>query len=433
MFFNQELKAEIAKLQKEIKKQDAIVKTADRGFCVVKLTTNNEILDVNQKYIDTLGYTLKELKEIGYKNLRNPSVTESDYEQLWSAIKKNMDVSGVYSQKRKNGSLVWFYVTFNPVFNDDHSKIEYIVAIAADITSYVNKVSESQNTLDAVNRSMAAIEFDMDGNIIEANKNFLDTLGYTFEEIKGKHHSIFCDQAFTQSPKYIEFWNRLKRGEFVAGKFKRVGKDNKEIWLEASYNPIFDANGKVYRVIKIAADITPQVLNDRENTKIASEMAQENDKLTTEGAKVIEETTNNMKQIAEMMQTSSSLVGSLGNQSDEITSVIQTIKDIADQTNLLALNAAIEAARAGEHGRGFAVVADEVRKLAERTSRSITEITTTINSIRDVTGQVVDNIKTSIEQVDDGVKLAGEAKEVMDKIRESASKVAQTIKERNEI
>ncbi|WP_249033692.1 methyl-accepting chemotaxis protein [Helicobacter cholecystus] len=160
-------------------------------------------------------------------------------------------------------------------------------------------------------------------------------------------------------------------------------------------------------------------------------MAQENDRLTTNGAKVIEETTNNMKQIAEMMQTSSSLVGSLGSQSDEITSVIQTIKDIADQTNLLALNAAIEAARAGEHGRGFAVVADEVRKLAERTSKSITEITTTINSIRDVTGQVVDNIKTSIEQVDDGVKLAGEAKEVMDKIRESASRVAQTIKEKN--
>ncbi len=432
MFFNQGLKVEIAKLQEEIKEQGAIVKAADRGFSVVKLTVNNEILDVNQKYLDTMGYTLKELKEVGYKNLRNPSVTESDYEKLWSASKSNVDVSGVYSQKSKSGALVWFYVTFSPVLSDDN-QIKYIVAIAADITSYVNKVSESQNTLDAVNRSMAAIEFDTDGNILDANKNFLDTLGYTIDEIKGKHHKIFCDQSFTQSPQYTEFWNRLKRGEFVAGKFKRLGKDNKEIWLEASYNPIFDSNGKVYRVIKFAADITPQVLNDRENTKIASEMAQENDKLTTEGAKVIEETTNNMKQIAEMMQTSSSLVGSLGSQSDEITSVIQTIKDIADQTNLLALNAAIEAARAGEHGRGFAVVADEVRKLAERTSRSITEITTTINSIRDVTGQVVDNIKTSIDQVDDGVKLAGEAKEVMDKIRESASKVAQTINERSEV
>ncbi|WP_420806133.1 methyl-accepting chemotaxis protein [Helicobacter pametensis] len=165
--------------------------------------------------------------------------------------------------------------------------------------------------------------------------------------------------------------------------------------------------------------------------RIASEMAQENDALTTDGTRVIEKTTDNMREISEMMQTSSSLVASLGAQSDEITSVIQTIKDIADQTNLLALNAAIEAARAGEHGRGFAVVADEVRKLAERTSYSITEITSTINSIRDVTGQVVESIKSSISQVEDGVRFANEAKEFMDQIRESASRVAKTIQERN--
>lgn len=432
MFFsnNNELKEQLARCQEKLKDQSAIVDATDRGFCIVKLDGDNGVLDVNQKYLTTMGYTLEELKRVGYKNLRNPKVSESDYEKLWAAIKTKTDVSGVYSQVRKDGSLVWFYVTFNPVF-DESGALSYVVAIAADISSFVKKANESQDALDAVNRSMATIEFDTDGNIIDANANFLSTIGYTLEEIKDKHHKIFCDPLFTQSQDYAKFWDRLRRGEFVAGKFKRIGKDNKEIWLEASYNPILDSNGRVYRVIKFATDITPQILNDRENTKIASEMAQENDKLTTEGAKVIEETTSNMKQIAEMMQVSSSLVASLGSQSDEITSVIQTIKDIADQTNLLALNAAIEAARAGEHGRGFAVVADEVRKLAERTTHSITEITSTINSIRDVTGQVVDNIKTSIGQVDDGVKLAGEAKEFMDKIRESASKVAKTIQERS--
>lgn len=427
---NNELKEKIACCQEKLKQQSAIVETADRGFCIVKLDSNNGVIDVNQKYIDTMGYSLEELKRVGYKNLRNPRVTDAEYEKLWSAIKAKADVSGVYSQVKKSGDLVWFYVTFNPVF-DESGALDYVVAIAADISSFVKKANESQDTLDAVNRSMATIEFDIDGNVIDANQNFLSTIGYSLDEIKDKHHRLFCDQAFTQSKEYAQFWDRLRKGEFVAGKFKRIGKDNKEIWLEASYNPILDANGRVYRVIKFATDITPQILNDRENTRIASEMAQENDKLTTEGAQVIEETTSNMKQIAEMMQVSSSLVASLGSQSDEITSIIQTIKDIADQTNLLALNAAIEAARAGEHGRGFAVVADEVRKLAERTSHSITEITSTINSIRDVTGQVVDNIKTSIGQVDDGVKLAGEAKEFMDKIRESASKVAKTIQERS--
>lgn len=432
MFFNnKQLQEDIKRYQQKIKDQEVIINTVNGGFSVIKLSPNNEILDANTRYLEVMGYTLSELKKIGYKNLRDPNVSESQYETLWNSIRENTEVtSGIYSQLRKDGKFVWFYVVFSPIF-DDKRNLNAIVAIAADITEFVEKSHEARDTLEAVDCSMATIEFDIQGNIVGANENFLKAVGYTLEEIKGKHHKIFCDPSFVQSSEYAAFWDRLRKGEFIAGKFKRFGKNNKEAWLEASYNPILDANGKVYRVIKFATDITPQVLNDRENMHIASNMAKENDELTTEGTKVIEKTTENMRQISEMMQTSSSLVASLGNQSDEITSVIQTIKDIADQTNLLALNAAIEAARAGEYGRGFAVVADEVRKLAERTSQSIAEITSTINSIRDVTGQVVESIKTSIHQVNDGAKLAGEAKEFMDKLRESASKVAQTIQDRS--
>lgn len=430
-FKNNQLHEDIKRYQEKIKDQEVMIHAIDGGFSVIKLSPNNEILDANARYLEAIGYTLSELKQIGYKNLRDPHVSDSQYETLWSSIKERNEVtSGIYSQVRKDGKFVWFYVVFSPLL-DAKKNLSAIVAIAADITEFVEKSHEARDTLNAVDCSMATIEFDIQGNIIGANENFLKAVGYTLDEIKGKHHKIFCDPSFIQSTEYAMFWDRLRKGEYIAGKFKRFGKNNKEAWLEASYNPILDANGNVYRVIKFAADITPQVLNDRENMVIASNMAKENDELTTEGTKVIEKTTENMRQISEMMQTSSSLVASLGNQSDEITSVIQTIKDIADQTNLLALNAAIEAARAGEYGRGFAVVADEVRKLAERTSQSIAEITSTINSIRDVTGQVVESIKTSIHQVNDGAKFAGEAKEFMDKLRESASRVAKTIQDRS--
>ncbi|WP_411710358.1 methyl-accepting chemotaxis protein [Helicobacter trogontum] len=168
-------------------------------------------------------------------------------------------------------------------------------------------------------------------------------------------------------------------------------------------------------------------MQEQERKTNAATLAAENDRLTDNGMRIINNTTENIQKIAQTMQQSATLVDSLSVQSNEIKAVIQTIKDIADQTNLLALNAAIEAARAGEHGRGFAVVADEVRKLAERTGHSIVQITSTINSILDSTSQVVASIETSIQEIDGSVALVDEAKSCMEQIRQSASEVVQAI------
>ncbi|ELM0865979.1 PAS domain-containing protein [Campylobacter jejuni] len=281
--------------------------------------------------------------------------------------------------------------------------------------------------LRSIGNTMAVIEFTTDGVILEANQNFLTTMKYSLSEIKGKHHSMFCLPEVVNSSAYSDFWEDLREGKFQSGKYIRYGRNNKKVYLEASYNPVKNDDGKIYKVIKFATDISEQVKKDQEKLRLISELAEKNDNLTQDGDRVIENTVSNVQNIADMMSQSSNLVSSLNQQSDEIKSIIQTISDIADQTNLLALNAAIEAARAGEHGRGFAVVADEVRNLAERTGHSVNEITTTINSIRNVTSQVVESIKSGLEDVNQSVELAKEARECMEKIRESSAEVAKAM------
>lgn len=238
---------------------------------------------------------------------------------------------------------------------------------------------------------------------------------------------MFCDSTYRNSKEYDRFWEDLRNGKYQSDKYVRYGRNNKKVDLEASYNPVRNDDGKIYKVIKFATDISEQVQRDEEKLRLISELADKNDSLTQEGDRVIENTVSNVQNIADMMSQSSNLVSSLNQQSDEIKSIIQTISDIADQTNLLVLNAAIEAARAGEHGRGFAVVADEVRNLAERTGHSVDEITTTINSIRNVTSQVVQSIKEGLEDVNHSVELAKEAKDCMEKIRESSAEVARAM------
>ncbi len=296
---------------------------------------------------------------------------------------------------------------------------------------------EFEAKMNAVSKAQAIIEFNLDGTITTANENFLKTLGYDLSEVQGRHHRMFCDPGYTSSNEYRSFWEKLNRGELDAGEYKRIGKGGKTVWINASYNPIFDVSGRPYKVVKFATDVTElknmitsieetaQALSaaSTELTATATQMASTATKTNEESQvaaaateevsagvqtvatnmeemvasiKEIARSTNESSQMSKMTlvkaQESNTTIVKLGVSSQEIGDVIKVISSIAQQTNLLALNATIEAARAGEAGKGFAVVANEVKELAKQTAKATNDITNKINAIQGDTKLAVDAI-----------------------------------------
>ncbi|QOR00855.1 energy taxis response protein CetZ [Campylobacter sp. 2014D-0216] len=428
MFTNKKkFNEQIAQLEHSNQAFQDILNAISKTMAMIEFQTDGTIIKANENFLKTMNYSLDEIKGKHHSMFCLPEVVKSQrYSDFWKDLKNGKSRNGLFRRIAKGGKDIYLEANYLPILNQNN-EVYKVIKFANDITQRHYEMLDLKNTIDAANRSMAIIEFNPYGEILNANDNFTQTMGYSLSEIKGKHHSMFCEEKFRNSKEYTIFWEELRSGKFQSGKFIRYGKNNKLIHLEASYNPIKNDDGEIYKVIKFATDITEQVVRDEEKLKLISELADQNDNLTQEGDSVIENTVQNIQNIADMMNNSSNLVSSLNEQSEEIKNIIQTISDIADQTNLLALNAAIEAARAGEHGRGFAVVADEVRNLAERTGHSVSEITTTINSIRNVTAEVVQSIKDGLSGVNQSVDLAKEARECMEKIRNSSAQVAQAM------
>lgn len=296
------------------------------------------------------------------------------------------------------------------------------------------RFDETKATLEALSRSQATIEFKPDGTILTANQNFLTALGYTIDEIKGRHHGMFVDPAYRNSPEYSEFWQKLQRGEFQSAEFKRIAKSGKEVWIQASYNPIFDMNGKPFKVVKFATDISGQielmanvrklidenvgaidgaVRNAEEQATSASSAAAQSSANVNSVATGAEELTASIREISESMNKSLAAVNGtvghataadqsaqkLGAATKSMGAIVGIIQDIASQINLLALNATIESARAGDAGKGFAVVANEIKNLARQASDATDQINKEISDVQLVSGEVIGALK----QIQDSV------------------------------
>ncbi|MBX7231820.1 MAG: PAS domain-containing methyl-accepting chemotaxis protein [Bdellovibrionales bacterium] len=237
-----------------------MISAMNRVQAIIEFNLDGTIINANENFLTTLGYTLDEIVGKHHRMFCDPTYVSSlEYRNFWEKLNRGEFDSGQYKRINKSGKEIWIQASYNPI-NDSHGKLTKVIKFATDITEQKNKSAEFEGKMNAVSKSQAIIEFNLDGTIINANDNFLNTLGYSLAEIQGKHHRMFCETTYANSYEYKGFWEKLNRGEFDSGEYKRIGKNGKEIWIHASYNPIFNANGKVYRVVKFATDITQEKL-----------------------------------------------------------------------------------------------------------------------------------------------------------------------------
>lgn len=259
----QSLRRQLQTLQKE--KQHLERETAgqlaaiDKSQAVVEFAMDGTIITANENFLNSLGYTLDEVQGQHHRMFVYPEYQASkEYAEFWARLNRGEYTTGQYKRIAKNGQDVWIQGSYNPIIDSDGKPLK-VVKIAIDITQQRLRDADYQGQIEAINKSQAVIEFEMDGTIITANEKFLDAIGYTLEEVRGHHHSMFVDPQVSQSAEYTEFWAALNRGEYTQGEYKRVGKGGTEVWIQGSYNPILDLNGRPCKVIKYATDVTKEV------------------------------------------------------------------------------------------------------------------------------------------------------------------------------
>jgi len=430
--FNSKLKQEIRQLREDLMSVEQVKSSLDSEMLVLQLDPQGRIEMVNGNFESEMLYRSDQLLGRNIEDIVPAHVKSLDfYQRMKSAISRGEHLNGAFRLLRGNGQEAWLRSILQPVKNSE-GRIKYFTLHSSDLTRTIETSREHESLIKALMRSTAVIEFDLDGTILTANERFLATVGYRLEQIRGKHHRMFCEPEEVHSAGYQAFWDKLRRGEYVAERFKRIDAHGRVIWLEASYNPIFDAHDVLYKVVKFATVITDQV-NQEQAVAQAADVAYSTslgtDVSARKATEVVTQTVSVMRGLEASMQEAAEGIQALDTQSRVIGSIIKTISDIAGQTNLLALNAAIEAARAGEQGRGFAVVADEVRQLASRTSTATEEIARVVKQNEQLAQAAVEIIDTSKRQAEQGLALADETGNVIVEIQDGAKRVVDVVRQ----
>ncbi len=333
---------------------EGLVSAINRSQATIEFTLEGRVIDANKNFLDALGYTIEEIRGQHHSLFVDPAYRDTpEYRAFWDKLRRGEFDAAKYKRIAKGGREIWIQASYNPVLDTD-GKPYKVVKFATDITATEKEANELKAKLAAVSRSQATIEFDLEGRILTANENFLAALGYSLSEIVGKHHSMFAEPEYARSPEYRQFWERLNRGEFVADKFKRIGRGGKIVWIQASYNPLLDLNGKPFKVMKFATDVT-----DVENERIANEKAREQ-----RTARMDELITNFDASVSQVVTTVSA-------QASQLKDSAQSLSGTAAQATTQATTVATAAEQSSANVQTVAAAAEELTASISEISRQV--------------------------------------------------------------
>jgi len=377
----------------------------DRSQAIIEFTPQGNILKANANFLAVTGYTLDEIVGKHHRLFVDPSDHNSaDYLNLWKKLQAGEYQTGEFKRITKEGKEVWIQASYNPILNDA-GDVTGVVKYAIDITAQKMKNADYAGQIEAIGKSQAVIEFEMDGTIIQANDNFLNTMGYTLSEVKGKHHSMFVDAEYKRSHEYQEFWNQLNEGVHSNDEFKRIGKGGKEVWIQATYNPIFDVNGKPFKVVKYATDITGRKVAVNEIKRVLTGLSQGD--LTTEVSVDFE---------GEFIEISDAMTSFINN----LVEMISEIRTASDLINTAATEIA-------QGNSDLSSRTEEQASSLEETASSMEELTGTVKLNSENANQANGLASQASTIAIDGGTLINKVVDTMGSINDSAQKISDII------
>ena len=384
---------------------DAVLRALHNSLAIIEFDVQGNILTANENFCGAVGYERSEIVGKHHSIFMDPEeASQPAYKEFWESLAAGNFDSGEYKRFGKGGTEIWIQATYNPVLGRNGKPVK-VVKFASDITAAKLKAAEDDGKINAISRAQAVIEFETDGTIITANENFCGAVGYDLSEIQGRHHRMFVEENYGQSEEYKDFWRRLAQGEFVASEFQRFGKGGTEIWIQASYNPIFDASGNVVKVVKFATDITGRV-----------------HAVNTIGGALRELSKGNLDQ-----SINEDFIPEL----DELrVDFNQTLENLNETLSRVGYNA--QAIDSGS--KEIRSASDELSKRTEQqaaaveeTAAALEEITATVSSTAQLAGEAGELVKTTKNEAERSGEVVTKAVSAMSDIRESSDQIADII------